>query len=66
MKQKLIYTVLLVAAVYMPAASKECGKLMPCVIVPENQLQVKETPADNGVEVSALPLSPFSRLLFNM
>jgi hypothetical protein len=65
MKQKLIYSIVLVVAVYLPAASKECGKICrPAVMA--TALQEKQKPGIGTEEITALPASPFSRLLFNL
>jgi len=64
MKQKLIYTVLLIMAVYLPASSKECAKVFKQATV-ENLLPVKQESSVDK-EITGLPASPFSSLLFNL
>ncbi|MEP6748018.1 MAG: hypothetical protein ABJB86_09850 [Bacteroidota bacterium] len=67
MKQKIIYVVLFVAAMYLPASSKECAKVIKCGVT-ENLVQTKEkiAPAASEMQEAGLPVSPFSRLLFNL
>jgi hypothetical protein len=68
MKQKIIYFVLLVIAMYLPASSKECAKILKCVVT-ESLVQMKEKARPEVSVVkdeAALPVSPFSRLLFNL
>jgi hypothetical protein len=64
MKQKIVYTVLLVAAMYFPASSKECAKICCAGVTAKNTVQVKQAVPVETEEISALPASPFSRLLF--
>ncbi len=64
MKQKIVYIVLLVAGLYLPASSKECAKcLKPAV--PERNMPVRLKVNIVEEEVVSLPVSPFSRL-FNL
>ena len=68
MKQKIIYIVLFIAAMYLPASSKECAKVIKCAVT-ESLVQIKAKVAPGASEVqeaSASPVSPFSRLLFNL
>jgi hypothetical protein len=65
MKQKLIYTVLLIIAMYLPASSKECAKVFKQAAA-GNTLPVKQKASVETGEITALPASPFSRLLFNL
>ena len=63
MKQKIVYIVLLVAGLYLPASSKECAKCFkPAVTAVTIQVKVKVVEE----EVVGLPVSPFSRLFFNL
>jgi hypothetical protein len=65
MKQKIIYIVFFTAAIYLPASSKECGKLFNCA-VKESLLKEKEKAAAESEEMSSLPASPFSKLLLKL
>ena len=65
MKQKIIYIVLLVTGMYLPASSNECGKVVQTVLT-ENVPETKEKPSVAAEDVFNLPVSPFSRLLFNL
>jgi hypothetical protein len=65
MKQKIIYLVLLVTAMYLPASSKECAKVFKCVGT-ESVIQVPKKTSFEINEEAALPVSPFNRLLFNL
>jgi len=65
MKQKTIYCVLLAAALYLPASSKECAKVLK-EAAGENLLQVKQETVVETEAISIWPVSPFSRLLFNL
>jgi hypothetical protein len=65
MKQKLIYTVLLIMAMYLPASSKECAKVFKQAAA-ENLLPVKQESSVETEEITGLPASPFSQLLFNL
>lgn len=65
MKQKIIYIVLLTAGIYIPASSRECGKVITTGLnataaVLANKPAIAEEPASN------LPVSLFSKLLFKM
>lgn len=65
MKQKVIYLVFLVMAMYFPASSKECAKISKCGSVKA----VLEVQKKEKVELSAetgLPASPLSIVHLNM
>ena len=69
MKQKMIYIVLLAAGIYMPAPSKECGKV--CLGVEMKQLAPvpvlqKKKPAVAAEDISSIPASPLTRAAFNL
>lgn len=66
MKHKIIYLVLLTVTIQLPASSNECGKVSQ-VAITENPAEIttKSQPAATE-ETSMLPVSPFSRLLFNL
>lgn len=66
MKHKIIYIVLLTVTIQLPASSNECGKITQAAIT-ENPVDAasKLQPA-TVEETSMLPVSPFSRLLFNL
>ena len=65
MKQKLIYAVLIVACIYMPAASKECGKV--CIVTGvKTELPAKDKIMVETEELDSLPVSPFVSTLINM
>ena len=66
MKQKLIYVVLLVACIYMPASSKECGKVCVVMEIEKKAPVVIEKPTTAAEELVSLPASPFSKVLFNL
>jgi len=65
MKQKLIYFVILIAAMNLPADSKECGKPSCCPLI-VNAVPEKGKTVVKIEEMDAVPASPFSRLLFNL
>jgi hypothetical protein len=65
MKQKLLFVVILICAIYMPASSRECGK-QTCLV----QEQTKVTAVAEIVKVikadaEELPVSPLAHLLFD-
>jgi len=68
MKQKMVYIVLLVAGIYLPAPSKECGKVCPGVemkqVAPAQVVQKK--PAVAAEDISSIPASPLTRAAFNL
>jgi hypothetical protein len=64
MKQKLIYLVILVAAMNLPATSRECGKPSCCPLL--NMTTGKTKAVVKIEEADAMAASPFSRLLFNL
>jgi len=64
MKQKLIYLVILMAAMNMPADSRECGKPSCCPLL--NMTPGKSKAVVKIEETDAVAASPFSRLLFNL
>jgi len=64
MKQKLIYLVILMAAMNMPADSRECGKPGCCPLL--NMIPGKSKAVVKIEETDAVAASPFSRLLFNL
>ncbi len=66
MKQKMICGVLLLAALYLPASSKECIKTMPCNNVLKAVKWQRPQAAIKKGDVADLPMSPFSRLLFDL
>ena len=66
MKQKLIYIVLLTACIYMPASSKECGKVCAAMEMEKKAPVVIETVTSAAEELVSLPASPFSKTLFNL
>ena len=66
MKQKLIYCVLVIACIYMPAASKECGKVCIGVETEKKAPVVIETPTLGVEDLSSVPASPFIKTLFNL
>jgi hypothetical protein len=65
MKQKLIYLVILLAAMNLPADSRECGKLIHCPMAGA-MAPVKAKTVVKIEETDIAPASPFSRLLFNL
>jgi len=65
MKQKMIYIVLLMIAIQLPASSKECGKVLNCAVT-ESLLRAREKTSVVVEEPGVLSASPFSRLLFNL
>ena len=65
MKQKMIYIVLLIVSMYLPASSNECSKIFQ-KIVPAGILQVAKKPSAAVEEINSLPVSPFSKLLINL
>ena len=65
MKQKIFYIVLLVAGMYLPSSSKECGKVL-VVIDMKNELPATEKASAMAEDVSSLPVSPFSGSLLNL
>ena len=66
MKQKMIYLVLLLAAMYLPASSRECGKVSKCTIGESAVPQPAKKISHEVMEEAALPVSPFGRLPFNL
>jgi len=66
MKQKLIYLVILMAAMNMPADSRECGKPSCCPLLNINMTAGKSKAVVKIEETDAVAASPFSRLLFNL
>jgi len=67
MKQKIIAVVFLAVTMYIPASSKECGKVARVVTTQE----LVDGPALKPAAVAAeqiikLPASPLCRLLFNL
>ena len=67
MKHKIIYIVLLTVTIQLPASSNECGKITQAAIT-ENPVvdagtRTKEAATD---DTCILPVSPLSRLFFNL
>ena len=65
MKQKIICAVIVIVSMHLPASSKECAKIFQRM-VPEKALKVVEKPAVAAEEASHLPVSVFSKLVFNL
>jgi hypothetical protein len=65
MKQKIIYAVIVIVSMHLPASSKECAKIFQRVM-PEKTLKLVEKPAVAAEEISHLPVSVFSKLIFNL
>jgi len=65
MKQKLIYLVLVMTVMNLPASSRECGKLSCCPLTQSTVVE-KAKPVVAIDEPDMLAVSPFSRLLFNL
>ncbi len=66
MKHKIIYIVLLTVTIQLPASSNECGKITQAAITENPADDTAKSQADATGEISMLPVSPFSRLLFNL
>ncbi|MEO5681410.1 MAG: hypothetical protein ABIQ88_02150 [Chitinophagaceae bacterium] len=66
MKQKTIYIVLVIISMYLPASSNECGKITQAVIIENMEETAVQATAVSAEETDVLPVSPFSRLLFNL
>ncbi|HTE10587.1 MAG TPA: hypothetical protein VK645_06445 [Chitinophagaceae bacterium] len=65
MKQKIIYAVIVVVSMHLPASSKECAKIF-LRTMPEKTRKVVEKPAVAAEEISHLPVSVFSKLVFKL
>ncbi len=65
MKQNLIYLVLVMIVMNLPASSRECGKPSHCPLL-QNAVPAKEKTVVKMDEPDVLVASPFSRLLFNL
>ena len=58
MKQKLIYSVLVVACSYLPASSRECGKVCLVTEIKNEVPVVKDKVLVDTEELGSLPISP--------
>jgi hypothetical protein len=65
MKQKMLYIVLLVVTINLPAPSKECIKTAVCPLKVLPGIKAK-TIIPQEEETAMLPVAPFSRMLFDL
>ncbi len=66
MKQKIIYTVLLIVCMYFPASSRECGEAVQTVAVVVDNINLAKKPAIAAEQASSLPVSLFSKLIYKL
>jgi hypothetical protein len=65
MKQKMICLVLVVIAMYLQASPKECAKICSHMAT-ESGSQTTKKAVEETKEEAALPVSPLSRMVFNL